>query len=210
MLPLRPKPALALVTTLVALAGCGGGEGEPADESGMPAAEARPLTREPLTEADLSGLERENLWLELPWTENRANRDPTPRAARSGVLEAEPSGHDGFDRVLFRFTDSAPFPGYRVRIVEAGASVPCGEEETTLELDGERALVVHLAPARANADGTVWLPVGTRALSQTRFLEGGVVCDAGSDVVWAAGLSEGSQIRVLELREPQRLAVDVR
>jgi hypothetical protein len=151
------KPHATIPTLTVAIAavfGCGG-EAIPGDGHGTPgsvAAAAATVPREPLTEADLAGLSLADLSVEIPWTQNRVSRDPGAKAAPSGVMEATASSHAVFDRVLFRFTDSAPFPGYRIEIVDASSSITCGEQETSVDLGAERTLVVRFTPARPEGD----------------------------------------------------------
>jgi hypothetical protein len=166
--------------------------------------------REPLTEADLADLSLTDLLLELPLTGNKVSRDPVPLAARSFVEQADVSETEGFDRVTFTFSSATPFPGYQISIVDTETPVMCGEEEKAFDVDGDRALMVILEPARTSSDGRTGPRMGTRALGQPRFGSGGLHCDDGRAITWVAGLSEGDEVRVLELRNPLRLVVDVR
>jgi len=54
------------------------------------------------------------------------------------------------------------------------------------------------------------MSIGTERFELTRFYEGGISCDADDVVTWIVGLSEGSEVRVLEMRTPPRLVVDIR
>ncbi len=204
-----PFHTLALAMSLVC--GCareetpGGGQAAPASTE----AATEPVVREPLTEGDLAGLSLADLSVEIPWTRNRVSRDPRAMAAPSGVLEVEASTHEAFDRVLFRFTDSAPFPGYRIEIVEGDTPLTCGEEERSMDLGTERTLVVRLSPARPGG-GRLGAPGRTGPTGGTRLAQAATLCTLGGEVVWGAGLTSGEEVRLLELRGPQRLAVDVR
>jgi len=170
----------------------------------------KPLVREPLTEADLEGIAMADLSVELPWTANRVSRDPEPAAGPAWLQSVETSGTTGFDRVTFTFAQLTAFPGYEIDIVEAGADIPCGEEGNPLSLQGDRALVIRVIPANAHDANGVRVRVRTRSISQDRFADGGLVCDDNNNVVWAAGLNSGDKLRVLELRNPKRLVVDIR
>jgi len=211
MANVRIAPSLVPLLFLLAAGSCGGDASADGPGAGTPEADAAvtPVARAPLTEADLAGLSLAELSVEVPWTNNRVSHEPRPAAARSGVLEVVTASHETFDRVLFRFTDTAPFPGYSVEIVDATAPLACGGEERPLDLGGDRALVIHLAPARregAGLDG-----VGeTRAVGGARVTRAGTLCVDDNEMVWAAGLTSGDQVRLLELSGPQRLAVDVR
>lgn len=214
-MPMHSSPRPTFFAALLALAACGGGEGSDASRGSTEAAQAadtsiRALVREPLTGEDLVGLSLENLSVELPWTENQVVRDPSSQAARASIQEVDVAGHEGFDRVIFRFGETTPFPGYRIDILEAGTPVRCGDEDRTPALDEGQAIVVRIAPARASDRGEVRVPVRTTRANQTRFRATGLVCDDGQQAVWVASLAEGDQVRVLEMRAPNRLVVDVR
>jgi hypothetical protein len=168
------------------------------------------LAREPLTEADLMGIPMSAVAMELPWTHNTVGRDPMPAQGPGWLESVETFEGDGFARVLFTFSEIAPLPGYEVDFLEAGSGIPCGEDGKPLSLSGDRALVVRLKPGNAHDAERVRVRVRTTSLAPEAFTEGGLVCDANDNVVWAAGLNAGDQVRVLEFRNPMRLAVDVR
>jgi len=220
---LRRRTFLPLLAALAlpALAACGG-----TDESASAQAEAPmrdttapPIERQPLGEVDRLGAEPFNLVIELPWTTNRARRDSEPAAAQAELRELETLSTDDFDRVVFTFADFAAFPGYQVHLVDS-TTVACGTEEAdgetdeegasvTLEGDAEQALVVRIQPARTQAEGSA-VPTGQATIGQSHFVEGGLICAQDRALVWASSVSQGSEIRVLELREPHRLVVDLR
>lgn len=200
-----------LAALVVAVSACGGGD-VPVDSDAI-AIDTTIITnipREPLTEEDLMGVPLADLSVELPWTQNRVSRDPGPAAPRSFVESVEVSGHDSFDRVLFQLSSDAPFPGYAVRIIEGGSTRMCGEDELVLGEEGDRILLVDLAPARAREEGRTGPRLGERSFDHTRFQEGGVVCETPQSVVWISTLNEGEEVRILEFRNPQRLAIDLR
>ena len=224
MIPKRAR----MLFLLLALPACGSNP----DASTAQAEQAvdttiRPLEREPLTEADLVGLEMVNLALELPWTRNSINRTPSPIAPRSMIEGVEITGYDGFDRVTFTFSPDAPAPGYQIRIVPPGLAVRCGEPtqdeagtaeddveppepEHAPELAGNQFLVLRLRPAWIVDQDRRTMSIGTERFELTRLYEGGISCAADDVVTWIVGLSEGNDVRVLEMRSPQRLVVDIR
>lgn len=211
MMSIRPFPRLLAAASL-ALVACTG-EGAPSTDAAaaMPAdISAEVMVREPLTDADLVDLARADISMEIPWTRNQVSSDPTPSQGPGWLESVEVSAPEGFARVSFTFSDVAFYPGYEVHFVDAGADIPCGEEGKPLSLSGDRALVIRLRPANAHGSEGVRVPVRTRSLSPEAFTEGGLVCDLNDNVVWAAGLNSGDQVRMLELRNPKRLVVDVR
>jgi len=204
----RTRTGLALLSATLLLSACGGsGDGGDAQAEMPQDTLIKPVEREPLTEADMAGLDMAQLALELPWTTNKVSRDAAAGAPAAHLRGAEASGHDGFDRVTFTLDDAFPVTGYEIAFAEAGATVSCGAESHTLE---GRALVVTFGPARAGADGERWIPLGVQRTSASRMARAGLLCDDGSTVAWVAELAAGEQVRVLELREPGRVAVDVR
>ena len=226
------QPRAPLLFLLLALPACGSAP----DASTAQAEQAvdttiKPLEREPLTEADLVGLEMAELSLEVPWTRNAVNRTPSPTAPRSMIESVEIAGDDSFDRLTFTFSSDAPAPGYEIRVVPPGLVVRCGEvadgngetesgsEEGAVaapdadhvpDLAGNQFLLLRLKPARIVDQGRRTMSIGTERFELTRFYEGGISCDADDVVTWIVGLSEGSEVRVLEMRTPPRLVVDIR
>lgn len=203
MLPVRSS----LLFVLVTLAACGGSRD--ADTASMPVDTLiKPMEREPLTEADLTGFTLAELALELPWTTNQVGRAAAEGAPASSVRSAEVGGHEGFDRVTFLLDDAEPIPGYDIAIAPAGTPTLCSDGG--YELTAARSLVVSFRPARLAPDDATGSPSGIRGTGASRMVRAGVACDTGDAVVWVAELSEGNQMRVLELRGPSRIAVDVR
>lgn len=211
MILLKQSRSVTLLSAL-ALVGCGGGEGpSDAQPDVLPLDTTyTPLPREPLTETDLAGLAMTDLSVELPWTTNRVRRTALAHAPRASLRAAAVTGHDGFDRVLFRFTDTTPFPGYGIELVDSGQVVQCEEDGVSYTVDDGRALVVRLTPARMSEGDEDFLPLEMARTSQSRIQEAGAVCEGNGTVVWLATLAEGQEVRALELRGPNRLVVDVR
>jgi len=210
---LRSAGAVLVAATPFALMACGGAPGaeRAADATAQePDSSIKQIVRPPLTAADFAGLDSTQLAMELPWTENKISRDPAPKAARASLKSVATQGTDGFDRVLFRFDETTPFPGYEVSRGQPGDTLVCGNDTTTLNLGGSAVLLVRLNPARPGDGSTTWVRKGTKVLGLTRLQKGGLVCDDAHAVTWAAGLAAGKEARVLEFRDPPRLAVDIR
>lgn len=204
----RTAPGLLLLSATLLLAACGGGESGGAPDEMAQDTLIKPMERVPLTEADLGGIDVASLALELPWSANKVTRDAAAGAPASNLRSAGVEGHDGYDRVTFTLDDALPVTGYHLAFAEAGDTVACGAERHTLE--APRTLVVTFSPARAGADGERWITTGVARTGATRMARAGVLCDDGTTVVWTAELERGEEARVLELREPGRVVVDVR
>ena len=113
--------------------------------------------------------------------------------------------HEGYDRVLFTFEGS--MPGYQVRYV------PRVEDATgeRLALRGQAFVAVAFEPARAHdPDGEATFPTATLtpgypALRQVRFAG-----DFEGRLSFGLGVAGRGGVRVSELADPTRVAVDVR
>lgn len=167
-----------------------------------------------------------NLSVELPWTTNLINRSPNPVAPRSMVESVEVTAHEGFDRMTFTFSSDAPAPSYEIRLVPPGLAVRCGEgtdaegdpqdeeaqqaAEHTPELAGNQFLVLRLRPAHIIDQGRRTMSIETESYDLARVHEGGISCDADDVVTWIVGLKKGDTVRVLEMRSPPRLLIDIR
>jgi hypothetical protein len=115
--------------------------------------------------------------------------------------------HPEFERIVFEFRGDG-LPNYKVGYIDEPVT-RCGSGET-LSLDGDSWLEIHVEPA------TVYDENGQSALSRRDFsattnlkqLE--LICDFESALTWVAWLSARDRFRVLELKSPPRLVVDVR
>lgn len=168
----------------------------------------KPIEREPLTEADMVGFDMTHLALEIPWTRNSISRDPAVGAPPVAIGTVEVVGLDGFDRVTFATDGPLPNAGYEIRLAAAGDTVACGPESHVMT--AERTLVVAFAPATVGAADGARVPSGVRDVGAPRMVRAGLLCDVDGAVTWVAELARGDQMRVLELREPIRIVVDVR
>jgi hypothetical protein len=125
------------------------------------------------------------------------------------VEEANPTvQHDAFDRTVFTFTGDT-LPGYHVAYVDEPVR-QCGSGQS-VPLSGNGKLEVRLTPARAHTDTdrpTVADRKRAPRLPLLRKLER--TCDFEGRVTWVVGLTAPNRYRVLRLRRPARLVVDVR
>jgi hypothetical protein len=121
------------------------------------------------------------------------------------LVSVEMAARDGYDRVLFTFQGAVP--GYRVRYV----SVVSDQAGRRLALDGQAFLAVAFRPARAHDPaGRATFPrgdldPGLPAVRQVRFAG-----DVEGQVSFGIGVADRAGFRVVELDDPNRVAVDVR
>ena len=120
--------------------------------------------------------------------------------------------HPEFDRVVFDFGTGA-IPGYHIEYIDRPV-IQCGSGDP-IEVAGDGWLRVRLEPARAHEFRDDTLAVVTvaernRRLSLANLRQLVLTCDFEAQVEWVLGLASPSRYRVMELREPSRLVVDVR
>jgi hypothetical protein len=137
-----------------------------------------------------------------PFRTDPAERDRRARPAPE-LVAVEADEGDGYDRVLFTFEGS--MPGYQVRYVPrvtdaGGRRVP---------LRGAAFLEVTFEPARG-PDGAPTFPVATITPSSPVLRQVRFAGDFEGQVSFGLGVADAGGFRVTELRDPTRVAVDVR
>lgn len=199
-----PRGRLPLLALPLFCIACGdGGDGDR-----PPVPEATPLQVEPLDETDLAGLEPGKVAVNVPWGGGMVSRDQVPAAARATLLAARTDRHGAFDRLVLEFGTDAPFPGYRVSRADS-STIEC-EGAPVPDPEGPRPLLVRLRPAQAHDDDrnpTISDPdrrLGFPAMASARQL-----CNTSGLVEWLIEVADSTGVRVLEMRDPPRLVVDV-
>jgi hypothetical protein len=135
--------------------------------------------------------------------------DPVERSRQARpapeLVSVQAVERKGYDRVLFTFQGA--LPGYQVRYVPEVTD----QAGRPLALRGRAFLAVTFEPARAHDPGgeptvsTATLTPASPVLRQVRFAG-----DFEGRVSFGLGLAERDGFRVSELRDPPRVAVDVR
>jgi hypothetical protein len=204
---IRTAVASALALTLAAVAaGCGDSAGEQAGPSG-PTTSATTTTTTTTSETTTATDPLEG-----------AGTTPVsadPQATATALVRRVAVGrHEGFDRVVFEFTNG--LPGYRVEYVQP----PLTEDGSgnAVPLDGDAFVVVRMEPA---SGFDLSKNEGELVYKGPRRIQGS---GAGTSVVrelartgdfeavlsWAIGLSDRVPFRVTTGQSPARLIVDFR
>jgi hypothetical protein len=123
------------------------------------------------------------------------------------LVAVRTGSHDGYDRLVLQFRND--LPSWRVNYVEQVAS----ESGETVPLEGAALLYVDTHPASGHEDTAPFKQTytGPRTLSPRYPMLRQVawVDDFEGHVGFGLGLQRRTGFRVLELREPARLAIDV-
>ncbi|AEI63158.1 AMIN-like domain-containing (lipo)protein [Corallococcus macrosporus] len=141
-------------------------------------------------------------WTTTPVSLKRRPAQPvTLRSVRAGT-------HAAFDRVVFEF-DGPQVPGYQLQYVDKPI-IQCGSGDET-SLAGKGALQVTLSPARGHDDqGRATVATLAMKPKLPGLLELVRTCDFEAEVTWVLGTQAVSDFRVMELKAPSRLVVDVK
>jgi hypothetical protein len=130
-----------------------------------------------------------------------------PRAGTPSLLTAvRAAGHEGYDRVVFEFQGGVP--GYHVEYIDKPVR-DCGAGEPR-PIAGDAWLEIRFFPANAH-DEQGRPTVSARELHPNleNVIEIERTCDFEAVVTWVLGTKSPKRYRVLELRDPPRLALDV-
>jgi hypothetical protein len=141
------------------------------------------------------------------WTAGvtRVEREPAGVATLRAVRSAR---NDGFDRIVLDFgTD--PLPAYDVEYIDRPIR-QCGSGDA-VPVAGDGWLRIHAQPARGHTDaGEATVVERNRTLELPVLAALVMTCDFEAHVEWVAGVRSPNRYRVLELRNPTRLVVDIR
>ncbi len=141
------------------------------------------------------------------WTAGIVDRR-RPEVRMTVLEEIRSARNDGYDRVVFRFSDNV-LPGYHLEYVDRPVR-QCGSGKA-VEVAGDGWLAVRLEPAQAHDErGRATVRERERALDLPVLRELQSTCDFEGQVEWVLGVASPNRFRVLELSDPARLVVDVR
>ena len=127
----------------------------------------------------------------------------------NGVMSAVRSArHGNYDRVVFEFL-GPELPGYHLEYIDKPVRA-CGSGNA-VPLAGDGWLEVRFTDAVAHApEGDATIRDRERFPNLPIIKEMKITCDFEAEVTWVLGVSSPNHYRVLELKNPTRLAVDIK
>jgi hypothetical protein len=132
------------------------------------------------------------------------------RVRGSVIMEAaRTASHTGFDRVVFEFRGNE-IPGYHLEYVDRPIR-DCGSGDP-IPVPGDGWLMVRMEPARGHTDdyqATISRAERRRELDHPNLKGLVSTCDFEAVMEWVLGVGSPNRYRVMELRDPARLVVDV-
>lgn len=124
------------------------------------------------------------------------------------LAEIRTARHDGFDRIVYVFRGDE-IPSYRIEYVDRPVR-DCGSGDP-IPIAGDGWLSMHFTPARSHDDeGRATVTERNRRPALPNLLQLRATCDFEAHLEWVAGVGSPNRYRVLELREPARVVVDIR
>lgn len=198
---------LAAAALLAALAACAGGDAPPADSATAGAApDSVASTPAPALPAADTG---------APAGAFAGTLEPTRRERpvtidATVLTDVRTARQAGYERVVFELRGDR-MPGYDV-LYESGPARQCGSGEP-VDVAGTARLLVRLRGTHAHEfageRAVVTVAERDRRLDFPLLRQLTLVCDFEAQVEWVLGLAERRPYRVLELRDPTRLVVDI-
>ena len=184
--------SLVLASAALLALSCAAQDAPPGDDSATKSAVDSPDT---LLRNDTSA------WTEGSVTAARGNGEIAT------LVAVRTAGHPAYDRIVFEFAEKT-LPNYTVGFSPT-AITACGSGDV-VPLAGEARLELRFEPANAHdEDGRPTVNERSRKPALRTLLELKLTCDFEAVVSWAAGLSDRKPYRVLELRNPSRLIIDL-
>ena len=124
------------------------------------------------------------------------------------LKEVRAAQQTGYDRVVFEF-EGAEMPSYHIEYIDKPVRA-CGSGHD-VPLKGDAWLEIRLTPAAAHTEeGKATVKNREQATNFKIIKEMKSTCDFEAEVEWVLGVASPNKYRVLELRNPTRLAVDIK
>jgi hypothetical protein len=115
--------------------------------------------------------------------------------------------HKNYDRIVFEF-QTAKMPGYKIEYVDDARQ--CGSGNA-VSLAGDAQLEITFTPAQAHDNkGRATVKKREQKFAYKILKEAKITCDFEGDVTFALGVSAPNKYQVLELKNPTRLAIDIK
>ncbi len=124
------------------------------------------------------------------------------------LREVRSARHEAYDRVVFEFAGNE-MPTYYIEYIDKPVRA-CGSGDV-VPLAGDGWLEVRFSDARAHTpEGQPTITDRTRSPNLPIVKDLRITCDFEAEVTWVAGVASPNRYRVLELKAPTRLVVDIK
>ncbi len=132
-----------------------------------------------------------------------------PNATGAALLEDVRSArHANYDRVVFEF-EGSELPNYKIEYIDRPVRA-CGSGDV-VPFAGDGWLSVRFSGSNAHTQvGDATIKDRSRSPNLPIVKDLKLICDFEAEVEWVMGVSSPNKYRVLELKSPTRLVVDIR
>lgn len=209
-----------LITTVLTAAGCTAGQQANANNTAAAPAGDNAAFSPTATPANVSA---ENTAPDtLPTPADETAGDNADFAGTAGITEKKNAGikapavmravraarHGNYDRVVFEF-EGAELPTYHIEYIDKPVHA-CGSGHV-VPLAGDGWLEVRFTDAYAHTpEGQPTIAGRERKSNLPVIKEMKMTCDFEAEVTWVLGMASPNKYRVIELKDPTRLAVDIK
>lgn len=115
--------------------------------------------------------------------------------------------HEGYDRIVMEFKDRVP--GYHLEYIDKPVR-DCGEGKE-IPLAGDSWLEIRMYPVDAHTqEGQPTILERQRKPNLPNLFAAKQTCDFEAVVTWVLGIGHPNPYRIMELKDPPRLVVDVK
>lgn len=133
---------------------------------------------------------------------------PNKTTSAAVLRQVKTAPHTDFDRIVFKF-DGNELPGYHIEYIDKPFR-QCGSGNV-VGLKGEGWLEIRFTPAQAHDEnGKLNVENRRQTPNYKIFEEIEQTCDFEADVTWVIGAALPNEYSVIELKNPTRLAVDIK
>ena len=132
--------------------------------------------------------------------------EPRPATGAALLVDVRVGAHEGFDRIVFEFTDAQRPSGsikYEEDVIQCGSGMP-------VNLPGSHVIVVHFDTTNAHTEsGQLSIPSNEVDGPGNSILRSESICDFEAVVEWAVGVDGEQLFAVTLLENPNRVVIDV-
>jgi hypothetical protein len=140
-------------------------------------------------------------------TAGKTDKKNPQMTAVAVMTEVRTARHDSYDRLVFEFS-GGELPSYTVDYIDKPVRA-CGSGDT-VPFDGDGWLEVRFTNTQAHNEQGATIRDRARSPNLPVIKDLKITCDFEAEVIWVAGVSSPNRYRVLELRDPTRLVIDIR
>ncbi len=123
------------------------------------------------------------------------------------VREVRTARHDDYERMVFEFS-GPDIPGFHIEYIDEPVR-ECGSGKP-FYLPGDGWLMIKFLSARMHENGSSTVPQRDLKPDYPILLRLTTVCDFENNVIWVASVATPNKFKVLALKNPPRLVVDIK